>query len=331
MKYLRNPGTAFFENIRKNRFPFNSMTVNAVLSCTIAAGLLFTACNHESLDPVEPTITTGVSSSIETIIPTTVPVTTLPVTEPVVETTAPTAIPTDAETVPTEPEATQSPTEFSIVYSPAYQKLLTLPNAEDFLCNEFGENVLAIYAEWIDAHTELLEAYPERWYMKKFAEGGAGFFCHSPLEEDNSCDYLAMYMHIGSLYSEPISGRRYFTDISREEIAGLIYGAFDPIGVEDEIKERFIEEALNSEYFAWNVLDPEFRYECYYEVVTICPYPEWEPENTFDRIQLTFHVWRPGMAEDEYFDCGLGYDTDSHQVGFIVDSSEGLLSGVISN
>ena len=233
---------------------------------------------------------------------------------------------------PTEPEPTEPPKTFVKEESPAYQKLLTLDNAEDFLCNRFGYNELAIFAEWIDAQEGLMETYPE-WYVVKYADGGAGFFCHTLPEEDNSCDYMIMYMYdFHSLYRSPSTGRRYFTDVPREEIAELIYGAYDPLGVDNALKERMIDQALISECFAWNVMDPEFRItDSYYEIRRYWPYPEYEPDNYTDSIYLVFHVWRPGMAEDEYIKCWLSYDEELKRIDFGLDGPmEYWLSGAIS-
>lgn len=100
--------------------------------------------------------------------------------------------------------------------------------------------------------------------------------------------------------------------------------------MDDEIKELFIEYAMLSEYFVWNILDPEFRYECQYEIETIWPYPELEPDHYYDEVRLTFHVWRLGMAEDESIKCWLSYDAELNRVGFGTEYFEDLLTGIIN-
>lgn len=325
MKQFHRNRSGFTGFLNQRHILSNVLVIFAVLSCVLGVGSFLAACSSVPEETQEPTVTTEATLHAE-------PVSTAPTTKPIIETASPVTIPPTTDPTATEEEPTQPSTEFSIENSPAYQKLLTLPNAEDFLCNEFGYNVLAIYAEWIDSQEGLMETYPERWYLRKFAEGGAGFFCHTPLAEDNSCDYMVMYMYdFHSLYSSPYTGRRYFTDIPREEISELVYSAYDPIGVDDEIKELFIDYALISEYFAWNVLDPEFRTEWYYEIGTIRPYPEMEPDLVYEELRLTINVWRSGMAEDAYIKCWLVYDEDLNQVRFGTDSSEHLLSGIISN
>ncbi|MBR2048553.1 MAG: hypothetical protein IJ960_08155 [Oscillospiraceae bacterium] len=243
------------------------------------------------------------------------------VTEP------PTTVPPTTEPVPTEPTV-----PFDYENSPAYQKLLTLYNAEDFLCNRFGYNELAIFAEWIDSLEGVTETYSGIWYLTHYGDDGAGLCCHTPLEEDNSCDYMEFFLwYGGDIITAPSTGRRYFTDIPREDISALIYGAYDPIGVDNRIRERMIEQALVDEHFAWNVMDPEFKIlDSYYEIRRYWPYPEYEPDNYVDEIYLVFHVWQPGMGEDEYVKCWLSYDEELKRVfyGSDVDYSE-WLSGII--
>ena len=146
---------------------------------------------------------------------------------------------------------------------------------------------------------------------------------------------MIMYMYdFHSLYRSPSTGRRYFTDIPRTDIAELVYGAHDPIGVDDSIKELFIDYILYCDTFAWSILDPTFRSEWYYEIVTMWPYPELEPDNHYDQLRLCVDVWRPGMAEDDRYHFWLIYDEDWNQVGLGYqvegDYHKMVLTGVIS-
>lgn len=294
-----------------------------IAATVLAVGTLLAACSPIQEEKKTPTPTT------EAVVPTdTIP--TLPTTEPIVEITMPvTALP-QTETVPTETTPTEPlQTEPSIFDSAAYQKLLSLPNAELYLCNEFGYNYLEIFAEWIMSQEGLMETYPEEWHLKGYADGAAGLTCYSPLSEDNIRSYYYIkILDYNWLFPYPETGFRYFTDIPREAVTPLVYNADDPIGVDDSIKEAFIDYILYSDWFAWSVLDPEFQTEWYYEIVTINP----EPEIAYEQLRLCVDVWRPGMAEDETFQCWLIYDEHWNQVSYGIEDNydNRVLTGIIS-
>ena len=205
-------------------------------------------------------------------------------------------------TIPTEPEPTEP---FVKEESPAYQKLLTLPNAEDFLCNEFGYNYLEIFAECIDSQDGFMEAYPEKWNLFRFHDAAAMLTCCTPQQEDGTYRYYEIHIIDANdiRYAGEV-GSRYFTDIPREEIAALVYSAPDPIGVDHFIKEMFIDYILYSDWFAWSVLNPEFQVEWYYDRYVGVAEPE---DDVYEHIRLHADVWRPGMAPDERFECYLVY------------------------
>lgn len=295
----------------------------ATLCCAAALGALLSACGPAPEVTQLPAATPEATTVTDSPSP-------VPGTEPIPETTAaPTAPPEPSitepeptETAPAEPVQTAP----SMLDSEAYQRLLTVPNAEAFLCNEFGYNYLEIFAEWIESQDGLMEAYPERWHLKKYADGAAGLTIHSPLAEDNSCSYYYIYiLDYNEIFPYPETGVRYFTDIPREDIAPLVYNATDPIGVDDSIKEAFIDYILYSDWFAWSVLEPEFQSEWYYETETFNPYPDIEVE----QLRLCIDVWRPGMAEEELFQCYLIYDADRNDVSYgIVGNHDGrVLTG----
>lgn len=290
----------------------------SVVLCSILALFLFLPDNDPSPDQAQPS-----QPSTAAPIPTDA--------TPSVSTTEPTLSATECIAPTTEPSQTQAPatepsvTEPAIQDSAAYQKLLTLPNAELFLCNEFGYNYLEIFAEWIETQEDLMETYPEQWHLKKYADGAAGLTCHSPLAEDNSRRYYCIQiLDYDWLFPYPETGSRYFTDIPREDVAEMVYNAADPIGVDTSVKEAFVDYILYSDWFAWSVLEPEFRTEWYYEIVTINP----EPEIAYEQLRLCVNVWRPCMAQEELFRCWLIYDRDWMQVSYGTDGE--ILTGIIS-
>lgn len=262
------------------------------------------------------------------------------VNNPSVSTTAPataptTAVPPTTDPVTTVPESTQPPTEFSIENTPAYQKLLSLPNAENYLCNEFGYNFLEIFAEFIDEQEGFMEAYPEKWHLQRYADAAASLTCYSSRQADGTYRYYEIMIYDGNdIVSLGEVGARYFTDIPREEISELVYTADDPVGVDETIKELFVEYILYSDTFAWSILDSSFQSEWYYDVVTLWPNPEQEPDNYHDQLCLFIDVWRQGMAENERYHFWLLYDEDLNEVGLEYElegsSDEMVLTGIVS-
>ena len=299
------------ERERHRRLRRLGIVIGGVLCGVIALVLLHPGREPAPAETMPPQPSTQAPDS-------TTPGTTIP-ENPSPETTVPETTPAPQETTAPAPETTTPPPETtapSILASDAYQKLLTLPNAEAFLCNEFGYNYLEIFALWIESQDGLMESYPEEWQLKGYADGAAGLTCYSPPAEDNSRNYYHIQiLDYNDIFPYPETGTRYFTDIPREDVAALVYGAADPIGVEEHIKEAFIDYILYSDWFAWSVLEPEFRTEWYYEIATICPDPELEPENRYEQLRLCVTVWRPGMAEEEPFRCWLSYDPEWMQAG----------------
>lgn len=209
----------------------------------------------------------------------------------------------------------RKPDEPTIRDSAVYRKLLTLENAD-----RFEARVLESLAQWMEKEEDFLETYPDKWKLKLFSTGDAELLCHSPLGEDYTCAYYRMttYDMGGMVLAE--TGRRLFTDIPREEIAALVYGAEDSVGVDDALKEAFIDAIMDSEWFAWSVLDPEYRSVWHF---TMTAYDPSEPE----RITLAVEVWRPGMTEDETTLCSLFYDGRDIRTGsYGSDPGSGILS-----
>lgn len=314
---------------RRERERRRRMRRLGIMIALAVCGILLLVFLQQEKDPssqkTQPPVTTAVDTNP------TIPASTAPITEPVVETTLPAAVPPT-----TVPETTQPPMEFSIENSPSYQKLLGLPNAENYLCNEFGYNFLEIFAEFIDSQEEFLEMYPEKWHLKLYADAAASLTCHTRQQEDGTYRAYEITIYDGNdimRYGEVKT--RYFTDIPREEISAWVYGAEDPFGVDETIKELFIDYILYSDTFAWSVLEPEFRSEWHYEIVTIWPYPELEPDNCYDQLRLCVDVWRPGMAEDDRYHFWLIYDQEQNEVGLGYDLEgnnydEIVLTGIVS-
>lgn len=278
--------------------------------CTVALGMFLVsrgASGEESQPPQSsgeapaPSDTASVVSVSEPEPSTTVPA---------VETTAP---PTETS----QPDQSAPPgTEPSIRDSAAYQKLLTLWNAD-----QFDPVVLEGFARWIENEEDFLETYPEKWKLKGYAEGGASLFCHSPLNEDYSCRYYYIWCSdFGSIFV-PQTGERLFTSIPREEIAAKVYGAEDPIGVDDGLKEEFVDYIMDSDWFPWSTMDPEFRTTWYFDTNF------YGPDHT-ECITLFVDVWMPGMDEGETVLCSLFHNGTEVREGA---NDTGLWGGVLSS
>ena len=294
-----------------------SSFIAAALIGILSLGIFLTACGSAPAETQPSVVTT--ESSFPTDPNPTIPE--AQQTEPAAQTTPPDTEPLPTEPIPTEPVQTAP----SILDSAAYQKLLAIPNSELFLSNEFGYNYLEIFAEWIEVQEGFMEEYPDEWHLKGYADGAAGLTCYSLLAEDNSrCYSYIQILDYDEIFPYPETGSRYFTDIPREDVEPLVYNAEDPIGVDESIKDAFVDYILYSDWFAWSVLEPEFRTEWYYEIVTISP----EPEVSFEQLRLCVDVWRPGMAEDERFRCWLIYDPDWKQVSYGTEGE--ILTGLPS-
>lgn len=205
-------------------------------------------------------------------------------------------------TEPTEPtvETMEPPTtEPSIRDSAAYQKLLSLENVD-----QFDESILEAFARWIEAEEGFLKTYPEKWELKELANGTIGLTCYTPLTEDYRRTLFSLHYDGEKVFINTTVECQY-TSIPREEVAVKVYGAEDPIGVPDELKEKFIDFIMDSDWFPWSTLSPEYeRTEWYFAR---------EPrgsgtEDQTEYITLFVKVWSPDDAENDYSLCSLWYN-----------------------
>lgn len=210
------------------------------------------------------------------------------------------------EPQPSIEESTAQPTETSelvqveplIQDTAAYQKLLSLENAD-----QFDPSVLEAFAQWIVAEEGFLETYPEKWELEELANGTFGLTCFSPLSEDYRRNFYSL-RYDGESVSFGSSGERHYTSIPREEVAAKVYGAEDPIGVEDTQKEEFVDFIMDSDWFPWSTLNPEDRTQWYFVKEPLGSGTEDQTEY----IQLFVKVWGPDDAENDYNRCSLYYN-----------------------
>lgn len=275
--------------------------LGVAVCCIVALGVFLSSQQQppeETKPPQASTVTPG-PSTISPVVSTTVPTTTAPTEEP------------------TEPPQTESTAvEPSIQDSAAYQKLLSLENAD-----QFDASVLEAFAQWIENEKGFMKLYPEKWKLTEYAEGGADLTCHSPLSEDYSCHFYRIWSHDDGGLLVPETGERYFTNIPREEIAAKVYSAEDRIGVSDEMREQFVDFIMDSDWFPWSTMDPEFRTEWYFDTK---PYGESQTEHP----TLFVEVWMPGMSEDDYVLCSLFHNGKEIRNG---TNDTGFRGGIISS
>lgn len=197
------------------------------------------------------------------------------------------------QTDPVPPE-----TEVSIRDTAAYKKLLSLENAD-----QFDASVLEAFAQWIEDEDGFLEEYPEEWELEKLATGTIGLTCYTPLSEDYKRNFYSLRYDGESVFFGS-SGDRLYTSVSREEVAAKVYGAEDPIGVDDALKEEFIDFIMNSDWFPWSTLYPEFRTEWYFVREPLGSGTEDQTEY----IQLYVKVWDLGLLGADSYLCSLWYN-----------------------
>lgn len=209
------------------------------------------------------------------------------------------------ETTAQPAETTVPPTtEPSIQDSAAYQKLLTVENAD-----QFDEAVLEAFAHWIEGEEDFLETYPEKWEMEELYNGTVSLTCYTPLTEDYKRTLCSLYYDGEKVFINTIIERGY-TSVPREEVSAKVYGAEDPIGVPDELKEEFIDFIMDSDWFAASTLWPDYRTEWYFEME---PIPGSGDQTGY--ITLFVKVWSPDDGEDDYALCSLYYDGEEVRDG----------------
>lgn len=257
------------------------VAVGATICCAVALGafLMSRQSPPEETQPPQSSAEAPVPSNTSPIAST---------TEPTVESTA-------------QPTETEEPvrTKPSIRDSAAYQKLLSLKNAD-----QFDASVLEAFAQWIEDEEGFLEAYPEKWELKELTNGTIGLTCFSSLSEDYKRNFYSI-RYDGESVSFKSSGERAYTSVPREEVTAKVYGAENPIGVPDELKEAFIDFIMDSDWFAWSTLSPEYeRTEWYFAQE---PLGSGTGDQT-EYITLFVKVWGPDDAENDYDLCSLYYN-----------------------
>lgn len=257
----------------------NMVALGAAMCCVAALGalLFFRQAPAEETEP--PEASTDASMPSETV--------------PVISTTEPTIAETTAAT---QPLKTSEPVqiETSIRDSEAYQKLLSLENAD-----QFDPEVLEAFAWWIESEEGFLETYPEKWELEELTNGTIDLTCYTPLTEDYKRTFCSLRYN-GQSVSFNTSLERQYTSVPREEVAAAVYGAEDPVGVSDELKEAFVDFILDSDWFAWSTFSPDRKTEWYF-----AKEPLASSDDETEYIHLYVKVWVSGT---DYHLCSLWYD-----------------------
>ena len=220
--------------------------------------LAMTACGSDS-PPATATPT-------ETVIPEeTIPtaplpeISTAPVkeTDPPTETTASTASATETTIPSTGPPVTEP----ALQDSPAYQRILSIYNVE-----YLDPAALEAFARWIDRLPGFMEQYPEGWILCDLGKE-CELTCFSP-RTDNSRRYgfwIQYSKEYGTLESRSEPYEIFAMDISREEVAQMVYSAQDPIGVPDDMKEGFLDFLFYHDMYPASLFWPDCETEWYFD------------------------------------------------------------------
>ena len=237
-----------------------------------------TSPSTEISDPTESSPTLLVTE------PTVPPVTTIPTEPTVPPTTAPTEPPTQPIETPTEPIVIDS----EILNSPSYQRLISLYNAE-----HFDPAALAAIARWIDSQEGFMSQYPEGWRLRMNLSGPS-LECYSPLMEGIGryffwVDYLESDGTVEPC-TDPI--RMHAKYISRDWLTEIVYGADDPIGVPDEMKEAFIDFLIYHDMNPYLFYDPDQE---------ITGYFRWRNYGSEAYITLYLKYYDDGRIPAGYF------------------------------
>ena len=205
----------------------------------------------------------------------------------------------------TEPPAeTTVQTEPSIRDSEAYQKLLMVDKAD-----QFDESVLEAFAQWIEEEKDFLDTYPEKWELERLYTGTVSLTCFTPMTEDYHRTLCSLHYDGVKVFVNTIIDRHY-TDVPRETVAAMVYGAEDPIGVSDELKEEFIDWIMDSDWFPWSVFSSMNEKTVWYFVKE----PLDHAEDQMEYIKLCVDVWNSDLEGADYECCWAWYNTERDEV-----------------
>ena len=270
------------------------MKKHLCLILSIVTAVAMAACNA---DPAP--VTTAPSTE-----PTVPVITAPPVSEPVgTVSSVPTAVPTEPpETAAaTQPPETQPPvTEPDLQDSPAYQRLCAIYNAD---C--FDPEALEAFARWIDSQDGFMDRYPNGWILTdRWKEWE--LTCFSPKTEDSRYYgfWIGYSKEDGSLEicREPYA--THALDITREEVAQMVYSAEDPIGVPDGMKEGFIDFLLYHDMYPASLFWPQYTTEWYFGMKSYTH--EDAPSEEF--LTLFIEVRHPDDEPGEYDLCSVFFN-----------------------
>lgn len=241
---------------KKNVAPWMKWTAIGACICCVAI-LGFIGLRH--LIPSSPDHNSPASTKPSNTV-------SVPVSSGVTTSTATTEVTGTKETEKTTdpPSESTSPTEVaaSIRDTAVYQKILDAKNSD-----QADETVMEAFAQWITDNEnadDFLKTYDDQWELESWAGGSFSLTCYSPLDDNHKRLYCSVHYESGEVVLGGQGDLRY-TDVPREEISGLVYGARDEIGVSDSLKEEFIDFILYSDWFASSTIKTDHKTEWYFD------------------------------------------------------------------
>lgn len=247
------------------------------LLLSILTALSLISCAAQAIPSTSPSVETDSPAQTSP---------TLPITEPTVPpiTTISTEPPTQPTEVPTEPIVIGP----EILDSPAYQRLISLFNAE-----YFDPAALAAIARWIDSQEGFMDQYPEGWKLRDNLYGPT-LACFSPRTEDSRrygvwIDYLEAS---GTVESMDTPLELFAMDVSRDWVIEMVHSAEDPIGVPDAMKDAFADFLIYHDMYPGQLFWPETELEMYFG---------WTSDSTGDYITLFIKYYDDHRSNPGYF------------------------------
>lgn len=219
------------------------------LLLTFALAITLLGCGKKPTASSEP----SAAPTQETTSPATKPTQTAQ-TEPPATKPAQPAQTEPPATEPTETAQTEPPTQaFDIQDTDAYRRIASLKYAD-----RVPTDVLEAFARYVIRDpSEVMEQYDDEWVLILWENGEYGMWCFGPLLPVPGEEYDDYKKHVWCVKADRELGKAvgYWEGMSiykpliREDIEASVYGAEDPVGVTDEVKEAFVDFILDSDWF----------------------------------------------------------------------------------
>ncbi len=174
--------------------------------------------------------------------------------------------PPDNETE-ANPAGSATEPSVSIHETEVYQKIMQAEKP-----HEVKETVMEAFAQWIideNNADDFLNTYDGEWMMKRDTPlTSFTLHCSGAVDEEHKQKYTVLRYEDGEVELW-VQTEIQYTDVPREEISELVYGARDEIGVPDEVKEEFIDFILYSDWFAWSTINPDQKTEWFFDMARV--------------------------------------------------------------